>query len=200
METSSLAKQGNAVAGVLRILAETAGRQARESAADPAGGPLEETAARLRAAALVEEHAGGAGRCNFGACLEKLLIALRREHEAGAIGIELHAPDLPISGAAVLPAALFVHEAVSNAVRHAFPNGRAGMVVVSASRHASETVIMISDDGVGLPAHVDPRREHTAGVRLMRLLAQEIHGEIDVAVDGGTQITLRIPDHWQANA
>jgi two-component sensor histidine kinase len=104
---------------------------------------------------LAGDMAGTAGR-------EGVQIRLDLEHVA-----------VPASQAA--PMALVVNELLGNAVKHAFPDGRAGTVTVSIHRRDGHFDLTIADDGVGLPAG-GPGRGF--GSTIVQLLCQQLRAQL----------------------
>ncbi|GEL25693.1 ATPase [Pseudonocardia sulfidoxydans NBRC 16205] len=94
------------------------------------------------------------------------------------------------------PLVLVVTELVHNALRHAFDAGQAGEVVVSASRSAGKIVVVIADDGRGLPEDFDPEQANGLGLQIVRTL---LHSELDSSLQlrpragGGTEAVLELP-------
>lgn len=74
------------------------------------------------------------------------------------------------------PVALVINELVTNAVKHAFPDQRAGRVAISIKKNADWLKIVLTDDGVGLP---EGARAHDGfGQRLIRSLARQLRAEV----------------------
>ena len=88
----------------------------------------------------------------------------------------------------VLPLALIVNEAVSNALKYAFPQGRRGHIDVEL-RCASQNMyrLTIRDDGVGMPAK---RRENSLGLKLVDMFAEQIGGTALIKNEDGTVVTV----------
>lgn len=94
-------------------------------------------------------------------------------------------PDLAI------PLALIINETVTNALKHAFPNGKPGRIGVTFRHTASNLLrLRIEDNGVGLPAS---RRTGSLGLTLVESLAEQIGGGVVVASENGTKVTVSIP-------
>lgn len=91
--------------------------------------------------------------------------------------------ELPASRAA--PVALIVGEAVSNAIKHAFPFGRSGIVRVTLSRHGDSIALAVEDDGVGK----EQGRAGALGVRLMTEMARSLGGGLTITADAGTRVS-----------
>ena len=90
-----------------------------------------------------------------------------------------------------LPVALLVNEAITNAYKHAYPNGQEGEIFVRVARTANGVRIGIQDDGVGLSPDV---HEGALGLSLMRSFASQLGGHLAVSSDDGTSIQLTLYD------
>lgn len=86
--------------------------------------------------------------------------------------------------------ALAAVELVTNAVKHAYPDGRSGTIRVSLTREGPEGVLTVADDGIGLPQGAGGRR---SGLRIVQGLANQIEGRLDSRTEGGTVHVFRFP-------
>jgi two-component sensor histidine kinase len=85
---------------------------------------------------------------------------------------------------------LIVNELVTNALKHAFPDDRAGTVHVKLESTESHLLLVVEDDGAGCPEDV----KESLGSRLTRLLVQELKGTVlRSAPPKGCRITITIP-------
>lgn len=89
--------------------------------------------------------------------------------------------------------ALIANEAVCNALRHAFPDGRAGRVEVVLRRRGDHLVLTVTDDGIGPPAQRTSSR--TLGLILANGFARQLGGETTLRKGrrDGAVFTLRFP-------
>ncbi|MFN7951701.1 MAG: PAS domain S-box protein [bacterium] len=102
------------------------------------------------------------------------------------------ADDIVLTPDIALPLGLIVNELVSNAFKHAFPAGRPGTIGVDLRRRGERHfVLMVCDDGVGMPAGVDVSQSQSLGLRLVGYMLEQLGGGMDVVVDGGTRIAVR---------
>ena len=93
-------------------------------------------------------------------------------HFDGADGIWLYA-DRAIS------LALIVNELVTNAVKHAFPNGHEGHIFVRLVRQDANTALVsVRDDGIGLPPDFDLSMSKGLGMRIVAALAKQLGADI----------------------
>jgi len=88
---------------------------------------------------------------------------------------------------------LIVNELVSNALKYAFPSGRKGKITVQLYQEEGEVNLVVADDGIGLPEHIDFSQADTLGLRLVYSLAQQLKGQIKLERDVGTKIKIVFP-------
>jgi two-component sensor histidine kinase len=90
-----------------------------------------------------------------------------------------------------LPFGLLISEVVSNSLKHAFPQGRGGEVSVFLRQHSDKTIsLILSDDGIGMPRELDWATTRSLGLRLVRALAQQLRGTLEIRSQGGTEVRL----------
>jgi two-component sensor histidine kinase len=99
---------------------------------------------------------------------------------------------LPLDTA--VPLAFVAVELLTNVYRHAFPPGKGGEIVVEAhtddERHG---VLMISDNGVGVPSGSRPKRP--LGLTIVAKLVQQIGGTFEEPQPGASTFRIRFPLH-----
>jgi len=138
------------------------------------------------------QASGGEDSVDLGAILEKMCGSLHAM-AADPLGVDVRvsagAVRLPVKIAQ--PIVLAVNELVVNALRHAFPDGRAGVILVSFVCAGGELRVVVADNGVGLPAGHAQGRGY--GMTLVRMTASQIGGVLSVESEAGTRITLVAP-------
>jgi len=146
--------------------------------------------------ALIHERltqASPAGVSGFAAYIGDLVEHLGRSYAAvaGHVEIVTSLEDVPLPAAASLPAGLITSELLTNAFRHAFPEGRTGKVRVSLGRGTDgRAVLAVEDDGVGLPPEVKPEEAATLGFRIVASLVKQLGARLEVTRAGGTCFRL----------
>ena len=88
-----------------------------------------------------------------------------------------------------IPIGLIFTELMTNAIKHAFPDGR-GDIKVSLKRSDGTVTLEVSDNGVGLPGDLDWESTPSLGLQIVRGLSDQIDARVDVISDEGT--TFRI--------
>lgn len=75
---------------------------------------------------------------------------------------------------------LIVTELVINALKYAFPSGRAGRIEIGYEAHGPNWTLSVRDDGVGMPD--DPTLIRTGlGTDIVRALARQLQATVDIA-------------------
>ena len=105
--------------------------------------------------------------------------------------VESEGIDLPIDAA--IPFGLVLNELLSNAIRHAFPDGRSGKILVRMSGLPDGRVeLIVSDDGVGVSPGFDFRRDKGMGIETALLLAEsQLGGEAAFSSGRGVECRVR---------
>ncbi|KQP94881.1 ATPase [Methylobacterium sp. Leaf113] len=86
---------------------------------------------------------------------------------------------------------LLVVELVTNALKHAFPDGRRGTITIQIERLDPERLqLTIADDGRGMPVNFDPETSRSLGFRIAQGLAGQLGGQLDYSNAGGTVVRL----------
>jgi two-component sensor histidine kinase len=155
---------------------------------------FEETQNRVLAIALVHEklyQSSDLSRIDFGDYLTNLaatLLAGSELRDRVTARVDVPGFTLPISEA--IPCGLMVNELLTNAIKHAFPDGRRGTIDIHMDAKAGRRQLTVSDDGAGLPADVDVRRSESLGWQLVTMLAKQLEVDIQVDLQGRTAFQL----------
>jgi PAS domain S-box-containing protein len=157
---------------------------------------LTESKNRIWSILIIHQLLHGAGelaRIDFRAFIEAMVSSLTASYHTEA-RVRLAVPAEPVLLAMDLavPLGLVMNETLSNALKHAFPSGRPGEIVVTLARDTNGRVVFsVSDDGIGLPDHVDPATSMSLGMQLIVSLARQIRADLSVNRSGPTRFELR---------
>jgi two-component sensor histidine kinase len=91
---------------------------------------------------------------------------------------------------AAVPLALAAVELVTNAVKHAFPDGRSGAIGVKLRHSDGQAHLVISDDGIGISNGTTRRN---SGLRLVRGFVTQVKGTLEVNGGHGTSYSVQFP-------
>jgi len=133
-----------------------------------------------------------AANVDLGAYFGRLAEALAGSYGSGKGGVTV---EVDASGTLELeravPLGMLANEALSNALKHAFADGRHGTVRVSLHRDNGRWRLVVQDDGSGIPD--EPGRG--IGFGLIRALSRQLGGSVEfaAAAGGGTMVTIDFP-------
>jgi len=107
------------------------------------------------------------------------------------VAIRIEADDIELGADESISLALLLTEAVSNSMRHAFPDGRRGTITISLRVEGSEALLRVSDDGIGIGDGAEAG--DGLGTQLIRGFASHLGGEAEFANGEGTSVSVRFP-------
>jgi PAS domain S-box-containing protein len=178
----------------LQITAGLVSMEARNPALTVAG-LAELIKGRLRVLATVYD---GMTRAGAGARIvaAAFVAEVSRPFASKTVTVEtaVDPPELTLDSEQAGPVGMLANEALSNSYKHAFP-GHSGRVWVRLRRLKPGSLrLEIADDGVGWPTGEAGRVSH--GLDLMRLLAKQLHGELELGdrVGGGSLVAVEMPE------
>lgn len=86
---------------------------------------------------------------------------------------------------------LLVNEIVSNSVKHALPDDRAGKIIVRVrTAQDCRLHLTLADDGVGMPIDLVIDQTLSLGLRLIPILTEQLSGELTIKRSEGTRFEL----------
>ncbi len=119
------------------------------------------------------------------------LTADRAERIETKVDIEGVALDVGHS----IPCGLIINELVSNALRHAFPDGGNGRINVRMRRNDGGRISLeVGDNGIGFPENIDFRNTGSLGMQLVISLVKQLDGLIELDRSEGTSFKVEFND------
>lgn len=160
---------------------------------------LQEAKNRVHSMALLHEtlyRSGNLTRVDFAGYIKKICAHVFRSHgtKADSIQLEHRLAAISLGLDHAVPCGLLINELVSNALKHAFPEGRSGRITVGLEKRPDGfLVVTVADTGVGLPPGLDLHQTQTLGHQLVYLLARQLGGGVEVERDVGTLFRIAFP-------
>jgi PAS domain S-box-containing protein len=152
---------------------------------------LHDNQARVRSMALVHQilyQSKNFAAISFDEYLEALTRELAAGFDAPNVQVSLDVAPVMFDLETAMPCGLWISELVTNSFKHAFPQGRSGVIAIRMAQDGDHIAISVTDDGIGLPP--DAGDGDSLGQLLVRLLAAQIGGEMQVDIENGTRFTL----------
>jgi PAS domain S-box-containing protein len=135
---------------------------------------------RIHTMALVHEklyRSGNLAAIDFGDYARDLASILRQAHglDAGQVQIGVQADTVLLNIDTSVPLGLVLCELVTNALKHAFPEGRRGTIEIAIRGEPDGgCCLCVTDDGVGMPEHLAAGQGTSLGLRLVHMLVRQI--------------------------
>jgi two-component sensor histidine kinase len=96
-----------------------------------------------------------------------------------------------------IPCGLLANELITNALKHAFPDGRSGELRIALQPIADgqEIRLSVADNGVGLPPDFALGHLTSLGLPVALGLARQLGGQLKIGAGPGTMFELTFPSH-----
>ncbi len=85
-----------------------------------------------------------------------------------------------------IPCGLIINELFSNVFKHAFPGDKKGEIKLAFKQKEGKYVLVVSDNGVGIPTGFDMQNTASLGMQLIRNLTKQLGGNVILDGEQGT--------------
>jgi two-component sensor histidine kinase len=111
-----------------------------------------------------------------------------------AISLILAVEEIVMTVDQAIPCGLILNELITNAFKHAFPDGRRGTIRVELARtEGGRLRLVVADDGVGLPEGFAVQEPSSLGLRLIGTLSRQLDANLTVNRGRGASFELTFP-------
>lgn len=118
--------------------------------------------------------------------LGELCSQIRQGLSRPGVRVECQFEDVTVGAEQAIAMSILVNELVTNALKHAFPDGRQGKIRVSLGKSADGLTLEIADDGVGMKKSARTRGTGL-GTRLVDTFTRQLDARHEIETgDGGT--------------
>jgi two-component sensor histidine kinase len=183
----------------LQIISSLLNLQTNQIADQKTRDALRDSQNRVRTMALIHEklyQSPDLEQVDFAAYLKGLVNFLAQSYRANSnqVLIKTEAQNIYLDIDSAIPCGLIVNELVSNSLKYAFPENREGYIRVSCQQSSKdEVVLIVRDDGAGLPAGFDPSKSSSLGLKLVTSLVQQLNGKLEMENQGGLSYKIAFP-------
>ena len=146
----------------------------------------EESKNRIRSMAIIHEKLSKTkeiSKINFSEYLNDLTANIFRSYSpiSSGIRIKINADDILLNIDIAIPLGLIVNELVSNSIKYAFPDKKESKILIELhSDKEGSFLLLVCDNGIGLPDGLDIRNTKSLGLQLVNTLVGQLKGTIDV--------------------
>ncbi len=172
---------------------------------------FKESQDRVISMALIHEELYKGGEfetLNFSQYIEELTENLLQTYSLGKTDISLKldlAENVFFDMDIAVPLGIIVNELVTNSLKHAFSGRNEGEIQIELNREengecigsrnedctSTAYVLIISDNGIGIPEDIDVEDLNTLGMQLVTSLVGQLDGEFELKRSNGTKFTMR---------
>ncbi len=152
---------------------------------------------RIRSLALIHESlykSKDFSRIEFTGYLRELLVRLQQAYKipGQSINCAVEGNEIYLDITQAIPCGLVVNELVSNALKHAFPGGREGEILVTMKAEGDRLVLRVKDNGVHPPPSQDlQNKKSMLGLQIVTTLVKQLDGTSNYSSNGGTEFILK---------
>ncbi|SMD31858.1 Two-component sensor histidine kinase, contains HisKA and HATPase domains [Reichenbachiella faecimaris] len=154
---------------------------------------LEEGQGRVRSMALIHQKLyenDDLKSIPFDEYLTELVGEIRASFGMVQIQLNVEAKDIFFDVDTAVPLGLIVNELATNAFKYAFAKVPKGSFSISLTQEGNRYMLSVKDDGQGIPDEIDIKKTKSLGLRLVRMLSQQLEGDFVFESKDGTNFSL----------
>lgn len=133
---------------------------------------------------------------NFKEFIPKLADNLRSSYKRQDLTVKIEAEEIHLGIDDAIPCGLILNELVSNCLKHAFPEGDKGAILVKLffDKNTRLCNLIVHDNGIWLPPGFDFSNNMTSfGLLMVNLLSSQLQGTFRLNSADGTEFILAFP-------
>ncbi|MGO4485984.1 sensor histidine kinase [Rhizobium sp. 2TAF27] len=189
------------VANSLQIIASVLMQSARRVQSEEARGHLRDAHHRVMSIAALQQQLSTSleGKVELRTYFTQLSRSLGASMIADPdrLSIKVKVDDSVVDGNVSVSLGLIVTELVINALKHAFPDERKGIIVIDYRSSGNDWTLSIADNGIGMPIGNDAPNAGL-GTGIVEALVKNLNGEIELS-DAGPGAVVTISHREAAN-
>jgi PAS domain S-box-containing protein len=157
---------------------------------------VKDSQSRIRSIALVHEklyRSRDFSNINFSDYVQTLAVHLFQFNQVNSnlIQLKLNLEDVFLDLQTAIPCGLILNELVTNSLKHAFPEGKGGEIIIELHPLEEHTFQMVvKDNGVGIPEDLDIGNATSMGLQIVTILVNQLEGSMEVQREGGTTVKI----------
>lgn len=183
----------------LQIIQSLLNLHARQTMDSTAREILRDSQNRIQAMALVHDmlyRSEAPSQIDLAEYLRGLAVHLTASHGSAMhrIQVESDAGSHLTSLDTAIPCGLIINELVTNSLKHGFPDGAAGEIMIGLRRTPEGHYrVTVRDNGIGLPESAPLASATSLGLRLVHTLVEQLGGTLRQQNDCGARVEVEFP-------
>jgi len=179
----------------LQLISSILSMQERRITNSEAVDALADCNSRVQTVALIHEHMYNSANLQTLSLSEHVRSTTAGLFRVATLNPEKLALDIQVEDGIqmrvdrAVPCGMILNELLRNALKHAFPDGRAGSVCVKLERRPDRRVVLtVSDNGVGIDP--DAPNGGSLGWRLVQAFAEQLEANVSLESDAGFCVAI----------
>jgi len=191
----------------LQIISSILSLERGRAADQPMREALQDSQNRIRSIALIHEklyQAHDLARIDLSEYVRELTHYLLRLYRGGGatIATAIRAEPAWLGIDTAVPCGLILNELISNALKHAFPPGwgmspdadeppqQAEIRIELRTEQDRQLMLIVGDNGVGLPPGLDLANTDSLGMKLVNILVDQLGGRLEIRNQNGAEFKV----------
>jgi two-component sensor histidine kinase len=156
---------------------------------------IKESRERMQAIAIIHQKLykiDNSTEVNMRSYINELVENIKNSFaDTERIYFKLEIDDVALDISQSVPLGLILNEAITNAVKYAYPENEKGVIQVSLKHHVTDRLqLKIEDNGRGLPPGLNIEQSNSLGLQLIRLFSEQLEGELYFVNNNGLEMIL----------
>jgi len=107
------------------------------------------------------------------------------------VKLDINLPHVNMGSKTLIPLGLMMNEIISNSLKYAFVDRKEGTIKVHITHlNENEYVLLIGDDGVGIPSDFDVEESSSLGMQLIHVFTEQLNGKIEQLTKKGAYFKI----------
>ncbi len=161
---------------------------------------FQESYNRVKSMALIHEklyQSTSLETIDFSEYVETLAYYLLQSYNVNSeiITIKVTVEPICLNLDTAIPCGLIINELISNSLKYAFPQGTGGLIEIKfKSENAQRFILKVKDNGIGFPQDFNLQKIPTLGLKLVKMLTQQLDGDIELDQSNGTEFKMKFSE------
>jgi len=132
---------------------------------------------------------------NFKEYIQSLVSYLLSYYSKTNITVDIDVEkDLVLNMDTAVPCGLIINELVTNSIKFAFPEEKTGKIYIRLNQEDGSLILIIGDNGIGLPDGMDFETSQKLGLQLVKTLTDQLEGTVQYNGEYGTEFKIKFKE------
>ncbi len=157
-----------------------------------------ESQSRVKSLAIIHEklyQSADFASINFEEYIRSLVSYLFSYYSTTNISVDIDVEkDLILNMDTAVPCGLIINELVTNSIKFAFRGGKPGKIYIKLRYEDGSLILIIGDNGVGLPEGINFENSEKLGLQLVKTLTDQLEGTIEYNGENGAEFKIKFKE------